>query len=79
MLREALPEGAEADLRMRGDDIFGRRLSISFLRPQTQDEAACDARYDDAYRQSRERQLADLQAEVAELHCATHPPIGLAA
>lgn len=45
-LRAALPEGAEdARVRMRGDDVFGRRLTISFLRPQTAEEAALDARY----------------------------------
>jgi len=44
-LREMLAPGADAELRMKGDDVFGRRLSISFLRPQTAEEAACDARY----------------------------------
>lgn len=44
-LRATLPEGAEPEIRMRGDDVFGRRLSISYLRPQTAEEAACDARY----------------------------------
>src|SRR3546814_19739304 len=43
--RAALPEGAAADVRMKGDDIFGRKLSISYLRPQTAEEAALDARY----------------------------------
>lgn len=51
-IRAALPEGAEADVRMRGDDVFGRHLSISFARPQTDEEAACDARYAAAYRES---------------------------
>lgn len=45
-LRDSLPAGAEdARVRMRGDDVFGRRLTISFLRPQTAEEAALDARY----------------------------------
>lgn len=45
-IREQLPEGAEgASVRMRGDDVFGRRLGISFLRPQTAEEAARDGRY----------------------------------
>jgi len=35
-LRGSLPEGAEAEMRIRGDDVFGRTLSISFLRPQTE-------------------------------------------
>jgi hypothetical protein len=45
-VRERLPEGAEdAKVQMRGDDVFGRRLTVSFLRPQTSEEAARDARY----------------------------------
>jgi hypothetical protein len=45
-VRDALPAGAEdTRIRMRGDDVFGRRLTISFLRPQTAEEAARDARY----------------------------------
>ncbi len=41
--RAQLP--ADAEVRMRGDDVFGRRLSISWLREQTAEEAALDARY----------------------------------
>lgn len=44
-LRESLPEAGAADVRMRGDDVFGRRISISFLRPLSEEEAACEARY----------------------------------
>jgi|KBSSwiStaDraftv2_1062776.scaffolds.fasta_scaffold206567_2 hypothetical protein len=44
-LRDSLPAEAEAEIRLRGDDIFGRTLAVSFLRVQTDDEAACDARY----------------------------------
>ena len=44
-LRQTLPAGCEAEMRMKGDDVFGRRLSITFLRPQTAEEAECDARY----------------------------------
>ena len=63
-LRDSLPEGADAQVKMRGDDVFGRHLSISYLRPQSEEEAACDARYADAYRQSRERELSKLQEEL---------------
>ncbi len=30
---------------MKGDDVFGRRLSISYFRELTSEEAACEARY----------------------------------
>ena len=63
-IRETLPAGAEAQVKMRGDDIFGRQLSVSFLREQTAEEAECDARYANAYRESRERELSRLQKEL---------------
>ena len=44
-LRDQLPEDSEAELRLRGDEVFGRRLSIAFLRPLTAEEAECDKRY----------------------------------
>lgn len=45
-VRDRLPEGSQdAKVRMRGDDLFGRRLTVSFLRPQTAEESALDARY----------------------------------
>ena len=47
-VRDGLPEGGKAEVRMRGDDVFGRKLSISFQRPQTAEEAECDARYAEA-------------------------------
>lgn len=72
-IRDGLPADAGAEVRMRGDDVFGRRLSISYMRPQTAEEAECDARYAEAYRQSRERELSRLQAE---LGVVCHVPKG---
>ena len=63
-VRDGLPNAAEAQLKMRGDDVFGRKLSIAYFRPQSTEEAECDARYADAYRQSRERELAKLHDEL---------------
>lgn len=52
-VRDRLPEGAQdAKVQMRGDDVFGRRLTVSYLRPQTAEEAARDARYAGADRLS---------------------------
>jgi hypothetical protein len=62
--RESLPQGAQADVRMRGDDVFGRQIAISFMRPHTAEEAECDARYVQAYRESRQRELDRLQGEL---------------
>lgn len=63
-VRAGLPEGADAEVKMRGDDIFGRQLSVSYFRAQTAEEADCDARYETAYRESRERELSRLQQEL---------------
>jgi hypothetical protein len=67
-LRASLPAGADAELRMRGDDVFGRHLSVSFFREQTAEEVAAEARYSDAYRASREQELARLQNELGFGH-----------
>ena len=44
-IRDSLPADAEPELKMRGDDIFGRSLSITYFRELTNEELACDARY----------------------------------
>jgi hypothetical protein len=44
-VRSSLPADVETEIRMRGDDIFGRHLCIGFLRPLTAEEAACEGRY----------------------------------
>ena len=63
-VRDSLPGHAAPEVRMRGDDIFGRHICVSFYRTQTEEEAACDARYAEAYRESRERELNRLQDEL---------------
>jgi len=44
-LRDTLPPGSEAEVRMRGDDMFGRHLCVAFMRPLNAEEAACEDRY----------------------------------
>lgn len=72
-VRDSLPNGDQAEVRLQGCDVFGRKLSVSYFRPQTEEEAATDARYAEAYRQSRERELSRLQEE---LGAACLPPRG---
>jgi hypothetical protein len=63
VIRETLPDNAEPELKIRGDEIFGRRLTISFLRDLTEEEASREARYtgdalpepDNAIEQLREK------------------------
>lgn len=63
-LRNSLPEDSEAELRLRGDEIFGHRITISYFRGQTDEEAEIEKRYADAAREAKERELARLQAEL---------------
>jgi hypothetical protein len=63
-VRDALPADSEAELRLRGDDVFGRKLSISYFRDQTAEEAECEVRYAAAYKEAREKELARLQQEL---------------
>lgn len=44
-VRGSLPQESEPELKLRGDDVFGRRLTITYLRELTQEEAECKARY----------------------------------
>jgi len=47
-IRDNLPPEHEAELKIRGDDVFGRRLTITYFRELTPDEAELDAKYGDA-------------------------------
>ena len=72
-LRGQLPDTAEAEVKLRGDDVFGRQLCVSYLRAPTVQEEECEARYATAYRESRERELQRLQQE---LGVVCRPPRG---
>jgi len=63
-IRDALPEESGAELRLRGDEVFGQRITISYFRAQTQEEAEIEKRYSDEAREAKERELARLQAEL---------------
>jgi hypothetical protein len=44
-IRDNLPAEHQAELKIRGDDIFGRRLTISYFREQTPEELEIEAKY----------------------------------
>lgn len=44
-VRAGLPPAAEPELKIRGDEVFGRRLTITYFREQTAEEAAIEAKY----------------------------------
>jgi len=63
-LRDGLPDSSEAELRLRGDEVFGRRITISYFRDQTDEEAEIDKRYAEATRETKEQELERLQQEL---------------
>jgi hypothetical protein len=63
-VRDRLPDGADAELRLRGDEIFGHRITITYFRAQTEEEAEIEQRYAQEAREAKERELARLQAEL---------------
>lgn len=66
-VRDQLPEECDAELKLRGDEIFGHRITISYFRAQTEEEAECERRYAEAEREAKERQLEQLQEELGKV------------
>ena len=44
-IRDNLPPEHQAEMKIRGDEIFGRRLTITYFRDQTADEAELESKY----------------------------------
>jgi hypothetical protein len=44
-VRDNLPNDHQAELKIRGDEIFGRRLTITYFREQTAEEVELEQRY----------------------------------
>jgi len=63
-IRGSLPQESEAELRLRGDEIFGHRITITYLRSQTDEEAELEKKYAEQSREAKEKELARLQAEL---------------
>jgi hypothetical protein len=63
-VQASLPDECEAELRLRGDEVFGHRITIAYLREQTDEEAEVEKRYAEEAREAKERELARLQAEL---------------
>ena len=66
-IRDSLPDDAEPELRMKGDDVFGRRMSISYFRELTDEEAACEARYSGADLPGPNAQIDALRGKLDEV------------
>jgi len=44
-IRDNLPPEHEAELKIRGDDVFGRRLTITYFRELTPEEIELEEKY----------------------------------
>jgi len=44
-IRDNLPPEHQAELKIRGDEVFGRRLTITYFREQTPEEAELENKY----------------------------------
>jgi hypothetical protein len=71
-VRDSLPKNSEAELRLRGDDVFGHRITISYFRDQTAEEAECETRYAEAQKDAKTKELERLQQELG-LVCYAAP------
>ena len=68
-IRDSLPADAEPELKMRGDDVFGRRFSISYFRELTEKEAALHEKYRD-----RSADAAEIERLAKELNKVEFEP-----
>jgi len=63
-LRDSLPENSDAELHLRGDDVFGRRITITYFRNQTEEEAKLEQRYVEEESAAKAKELERLQQEL---------------
>ena len=45
VVRDNLPPEHQAEMKIRGDEIFGRRLTITYFREQTPEEMEIESKY----------------------------------
>ena len=64
-IRDNLPADHEAELQIRGDEVFGQRLTITYFREQTPDEAELEARY--AGSEASDEAIEQLQRQLDEV------------
>lgn len=71
-LRGQLSHDCEAELKLRGDEVFGRRITITYFREQTDEEAEVEKRYAEAAREAKQREFERLQEELGVV-CTAAP------
>lgn len=67
-IRDNLPPECGAELKIRGDEVFGKRLTITYFRELTPEEIELETRYAGAPGTSgEEERLAELQSKLDEV------------
>jgi len=56
-IRDNLPADHQAELKIRGDEVFGRRLTITYFREQTLAEVELESKYGDGEESATIEQL----------------------
>ena len=64
-IRDNLPEDCEAEMKIRGDEVFGKRLTITYFREMTSEEAELEAKYSESG--VEDRTIEDLRRKLDEV------------
>lgn len=63
-IRDNLPPEHQAEMKIRGDEVFGRRLTITYSREQTPEEVALEEKYAAS---ADDQSIGDLQRKLNEV------------
>jgi hypothetical protein len=63
-IRDNLPPEHQAEMKIRGDEVFGRRLTITYFREQTSDEVELENKYGE---DSSGAEMDDLRRKLDEV------------
>jgi hypothetical protein len=66
-IRDTLPPDAEPEMKVRGDETFGRRLTISYFRELSSEEEECEARYSAAALPASDPKIDELARKLNEI------------
>jgi hypothetical protein len=74
-IRDNLPSEAEPELRMKGDDVFGRRMSISYFRELNEEEATLDERYNGSDLPSPDAEIEKIRGKLDDVDYERDEPV----
>jgi len=64
-IRDNLPAEHQAEMKIRGDEVFGRRLTITYFREQTPNELELETKYGGSAEDSAE--IEDLRRQLDDV------------